>query len=81
MIEHPLIFLKLISFLESFNKYAERKECPIECEQLGFHYDKSDARFIHNPPKGVEPVILNNNSHLLELVQTLTAEELDEYVE
>ena len=82
-------FNNFLCLTEEFNEYEQRKECPVECEQRSFHYDRTDARFIHNPPKGVEPILLKsankmkhkNTSHLYELALTLTDDELDHYVE
>ena len=75
--------------IDSFDKYHARFDCPIDCNIVEYQTDITESRFIHNPPTGLEPVIIQrglqmkqkNSSHILDLYEKLTTEQLDEYIE
>ena len=75
--------------IDSFNKYYARFHCPIDCNVVEYQTDITESRFIHNPPIGLEPVIIQrglqnknqNSSHILDLYKKLNTEQLDEYIE
>lgn len=82
--------ITLTSFhIDSFNKYYARFHCPIDCNVVEYQTDITESRFIHNPPIGLEPVIIQrglqnknqNSSHILDLYKKLNTEQLDEYIE
>jgi hypothetical protein len=78
----------LSTFSASFSEYEAREGCPVDCVQHHFHYQITDARFLHSPPIGVEPALIRNEnlrkgqntSHLLQLVESLSSTELADYV-
>lgn len=79
----------LYLLIESFNTYKARGNCPVDCIQRYYKYQITDSRFLHNPPTGVEPKLLRNenrkkrvnSSHLLELAESLSSQELGHYAE
>ncbi|XP_066921369.1 acid-sensing ion channel 2-like isoform X1 [Clytia hemisphaerica] len=78
-----------LSAKDSFSEYKFREGCPVDCVQHYYRYQITDSRFLHNPPTGVEAQVLRNenarkgqnSSHMLELVEELSPEELAHYVE
>ena len=68
-----------------------RQTCPIDCEITTYTNRISDSRFIHNPPKGIEPRLIeqefikrnatNMTSYLLKLQNKYNQTRLDQYIE
>ena len=74
--------------LESYDEFSDRIHCPIDCEIVEYKTKVTEARFIHDPPKGIEPILITNDvvernvsSHILKLYQNMTRDELDKYIE
>lgn len=74
---------------ESFDEFSMRQKCPVDCEVVSYTVRLSDSRYLHNPPKGTDEIILTreaaqkkvNETHLLKLLRQMTSKELDQYVE
>ena len=76
-------------YLESFNEYEVRQLCPVDCKATSYTVDLSDARYIHNPPTGIEKKLMKeaaaqkklNSTHVMRLAEKFNSSELDEYIE
>ena len=66
-----------------------RQYCPIDCDVTSYNMERSDTRFLHNPPKGIERTLVKaklqkknlTRSRILELSEELNHTELDRYIE
>ena len=75
--------------LDSFDKHTARFDCPVDCNVVEYLTEITESRFIHDPPKGLEPAIIKRKlqnkqltySHILDLYGRMSSEELDEYIE
>ena len=82
-------FIVRVFISDSFNDYKMRQYCPIDCDVTSYDTERSDTRFLHNPPKGIERTMVkaklqNKNltsSRILELSEELNNTELDLYIE
>ncbi|XP_057313735.1 acid-sensing ion channel 2-like isoform X2 [Hydractinia symbiolongicarpus] len=74
---------------DSFNEYKMRSQCPVDCRQISYVTRRSDSKFLHNPPTGIEPILIKkslekkelNRSHILELYKKYSNEEFAKYIE
>ena len=85
----PCIMLSLLVPLDQMSHMDLLPECPIDCKVTTFRARITDSRFLHAPPKGISPLLINaelfrknkNSSHLLNIYNTLNGTDLDAYIE
>ena len=77
-------------FIEQFQEYKVRHECPVDCEIISYSSSISYASFIQNPPTGIEPRIINQlkeqknftlHQEFVKMSEEKNNEELESYIE
>ena len=71
-----------------FEEQNHLQECPLDCDGISYETKRTETSFLHHPPIGADPILMlidqekknRNNSHLLNLRNTMTSEEFEQYI-